>query len=264
MTILDASVSRYSLTVDASETINVMLDNADNSWGRRLHDALDFAMVPGTTAYAVAPYVRAELSDFRPDELERQDMPDVGDRFVSGVLDKLQAAGYVSTRDVLRETSGQAYISDGRSVTAVEVLKPFALIGVEYQFTREATSRVIRYGHAYADRWEISDRSYIVPAGWYLVGEVGDYTPELVGVAGMYGDPDGCVFEMEGFGASECAAGCGSCGARWLAYADSWHFRPDDCDADAWDFDDADDIDETTNTVACPVCATGRVGFDIF
>jgi hypothetical protein len=263
MTMLEASVSRYSLTVDASETITVMIDNAANPWGRRLHEALNFAMVSGSPAYAISPYVRAELSDFRPDLSERPDMPDVEDHCAAGVLNKLESAGYVTTRTVLRETSGQAYLSDGRTVTAVQVLRPFALVGVEYWLSREAASRAIRYGHAYADHWEITDRSYIVPTGWYLVGEVGDYVDELIGVAGMDDDPDGCVFELERFGASECAAGCASCGARWLAYADSWHFQPDDCAADAWHFDDADDFD-TANSVACPSCGTGRVGFDIF
>ena|SRR5438067_165376 len=263
MTILEACVSRFSLTVDACDTITVMVDSADNPWGRRLHDALDFALC-AESAYAVTPYEGFGVADFRPDAPDRTDMPDVADRFVSGVLGKLQAADYVTARTVLHETSSQAYLSDGRTVTAVQVHRPFALVGVEYRFSCEAQSRVIRYGHAYADRWEITGRSYIVPAGWYLVGETGDYTSELAGVAGMDNDPDGVVFELEGFDASECAAGCQSCGARWLAYADSWHFEPDDCDAAPWDFDDADGIDEGTNTVACPACGTGRVGFMIF
>ncbi|MEC3974335.1 hypothetical protein [Amycolatopsis sp. H20-H5] len=249
--------------MDASETISVMLDNADKPWGRRLDEALRFAMVSGSPTYAVSPYVRAELSDFRPDLPQRPDMPDVEGNSASDVLAKLEAAGYVDTRTVVHETSGQAYLSDGRTVTAVQVLRPFALVGVWCGFSPAANSRVIRYGHAYADRWTITDRSYIVPAGWYLVGETGDYTDTLVGVAGMNSDPDGWVFELEGFGASECSAGCESCDARWVAYADSWHFRPEDCDADAWHFDDADDFD-TANTIACPSCRTGRVGFFIF
>ncbi|MFD2414810.1 hypothetical protein [Amycolatopsis pigmentata] len=260
MTILEASVSRFSLTVDARDTITLMVDNADNPWGRRLHDALDFALC-AESACVVTPYERVGMEDFRPDAPTRHD---VADRFVADVLDKLQAEGYTTARTVFHETSSETYLSDGRTVTAVQVHRPFALVGVEYQFSREAHSRAVRYGHAYADRWEITGRSYIVPAGWYLVGEIGDYTSELVGVAGMDGDPDGVVFELEGFDASECAAGCQACGARWLAYADSWHFEPDDCDTAPWDFDDADGIDETTNTVACPACRIGRVGFMIF
>jgi hypothetical protein len=263
MTILKTSVERYSLTVDVSDTIAVMVDNADNQWGLRLYDALTFATWAGS-AFAVSPYVGVGLADVRPDAPGRSDMPDVADRSVSGVLDKLRAAGYVTVRTVLRETSSEAYLSDGRTVTVVRVLRPFALVGVDYQFSREANRRASEYGHAYADRWEITDRSYVVPAGWYLVGETGDHMSALAGVAGMDDDPGGCVFELEGFGASQCAAGCESCGARWLADADSWHFAADDCDADAWDFDGADDIDETAGTLACPACGTGRVGFDVF
>lgn len=263
MAILETSVSRYSLTVDASDTITVMVDNADNPWGRRLYDALTFA-TGANSAYAVAPYASVSLDDVRPDAPDRPDMPDVGDRSVPRVLNKLQAAGYLTASTVVYETSSETYLSDGRFVTAVQVLRPFALVGVEYRFSREANSRAIQHGHAYADQWDITDRSYIVPAGWYLVGEVGDHVTDLVGVAGMDDDPDGRVFELEGFGAAHCAAGCQSCDARWMAYADSWHFAADDCDADAWDFEDADDFDETTNTVACPACGIGRVGFDIF
>jgi hypothetical protein len=260
MTILKTSVSRFSLTVDAADTITAMVDNADNPWGRRLHDALMSALY-ADTAYAVTPYVRVALEDFRPDVPEHPDMPDVADRDVSGVLDKLHDAGYLTVRTVVHETSSEGYLSDGRIITAVHVTRPFVLVSVDYRFSRDANSRAIRFGHAYADQWEITDRSYIVPAGWYLVGEVGDYVTELSGVAGMDGDPDGCVFELEGFGASYCAAECAACGARWSAECGSWHFRADECDADAWYFDDADTVDDTTGTVACPACDTGRVGF---
>src|SRR5438094_149392 len=106
MTILEASVSRFSLTVDACDTITVMVDNADNPWGRRLFDALNFALYV-ESAYAVNPYERFGVEDFRPDAPDRPDMPDVADRFVSGVLGKLQAAGYVTARTVLHETSSQ-------------------------------------------------------------------------------------------------------------------------------------------------------------
>jgi hypothetical protein len=262
MTTLEASVCRFSLTVDASDTIKILVDSSDNPWGRRLHDVLAYATY-AESAYAVAPYVNVCLADFRPDGSE---VPDVADRFVSGVLDKLQTAGYVETRDVLHETTGETYLSEGRTVTAVHVVRPFALVGVDYRFSREANSRAIRYGHAYADQWKITDRSFVVPVGWYLVGETGDFTPDLVGVAGIAADSDDLIcslFELEGFGASTCLAGCGTCDARWSAESGSWHFRADDCDADAWDFDDADDVDETAGTVACPACGTGRVGFSV-
>lgn len=262
MTMLEACVSQFSLTVDATDTIQALVDSSDHPWGRRLHDALKFATY-AECVYAVEPHARVELVDFRPDAPK---YPDVADRSVSGVLGELQAAGYVDTCDVLQEDAGQTYLSEGRTVTAVHVVRPFALVGVDYRFSREANSRAIRYGHAYADRWEITERAYTVPAGWYLVGETGDFTAALVGVAGIMGDSDDLLcslFEIEGFGASTCLAGCGSCGTRWSAESGTCHFRPDDCDADAWDFDDAADVDDESGTVACPACATGRVGFSI-
>jgi hypothetical protein len=138
------------------------------------------------------------------------------------------------------------------------VHRPFVLVGVEYRWSRDAQGW--RVG---TDEWQmITNRSYIVPAGWYLVGEVGDYRAELVGVAGMDSDPEGCVFEWEGFGAFDCMAGCDSCDACWLAQGGSWHFRPDGCDGPEWDFDDADDFEG--DTVGCPACGCGRVGFSIF
>lgn len=266
MTILIPAVSRYSLTVDAAETITAMVENADNPWGRRLEDALRFAMC-AESVYAIAPYATVPHEAFRPDGPERPDMPSVDAPSVSMVLDKLQLAGYVTVHNAWHETSSEAFLSDGRTVTAVHVMRPFALVAVKYSWSAAANRRAVVYGHSYADQWEITDRSYTVPTGWYLVGEVGDYQVNLVGVAALNGErPDwACWLDgIEGFGASHCAAGCQSCGARWLAYGDSWHFEPDDCAAAAWDFDDADDIDETTGTIACPACDTGRVAFDIF
>jgi hypothetical protein len=42
---------------------------------------------------------------------------------------------------------------------------------------------------------------------------------------------------------------------------------PDDdvtSDDSRLDFEEAQEIDETTGTIACPACGTGRVGFDVF
>lgn len=267
MTILAPSVSRYSLIADAATTIAAMVESADNPWGRRLHDALRCAMY-AESAYPVAPYVPVSHEDFRPDAPKRPDMPDVEALSASGVLDKLQDAGYVTVHNAWRETASEAYLSDGRTVTAVHVIQPFALVAVKYSWSPEADRRATISGYGAADRWEIADRTYTVPAGWYLVGEIGDYNvTELVGVAGIDGDRTdwACWLDgLEGFGASYCAAACPSCGNRWLAYGDSWRFMPDECDADAWDFEEAQDIDETTGTIACPACGTGRVAFDIF
>ena len=54
MTLAEVSVSRFSLSVDAFDTIRAVLDSGNTPWGRRLHDALIFATTE-ETAYAVAP-----------------------------------------------------------------------------------------------------------------------------------------------------------------------------------------------------------------
>ncbi len=66
MIMLEACVSQFSLTVDAADTIQALVGSSDHPWGRRLHDALKFAMY-AECAYAVEPNARIELADFRPD-----------------------------------------------------------------------------------------------------------------------------------------------------------------------------------------------------
>jgi hypothetical protein len=109
----------------------------------------------------------------------------------------------------------------------------------------------------------------VVGTGWYVLGLVGDVVSELVGVAAVGDDADPetlthWAYGVAGFGASCCLAGCGTCGARWRAEGASWRFDPDTDDgggAAGFDFDDADGFDD--DTIACPACRTGRVGFDV-
>jgi hypothetical protein len=118
------------------------------------------------------------------------------------------------------------------------------------------------------------------PTGWYLIGEIGQAWPSLVGVTSI--DPasfthwvdETCPGEVtealtswlagtEGFGATHCAARCNDCRGHWYAESGSWHFTPDlNTDEPAWDFDDADGFAED-NTITCPRCHTGRVAFAI-
>jgi hypothetical protein len=260
MAALDVRVSQYSLTVDASETIEVMVQNANNPWGRRLHDVLIHAMTGAADAhFAVSPYVAVSRAELDPRVADGPGLPDMGDRSVCGVLGKLEAGGFVTTRTVTRESPTENYLTDGRIVTAVEVHRPFVILSVRYGWSPGA-----RWSD-YADRWDVTDRSYIVPAGWYLVGEVGEHCYDLAGVAGMDGDSDDTfcwLYGLEGFDASHCMAECGACGARWTADGGSWRFEPDCCDASAWSFDDAEDFGPS-DTIGCPNCGTGRVGFQI-
>nr|WP_157527225.1 hypothetical protein [Kibdelosporangium sp. MJ126-NF4] len=259
MATLEACVSKYSLTVDASETIDLMVQNADNPWGRRLRDALIQATSGRDACFAVSPYAALSHAEMDPRASDGLDLPDVGDASLCRVLSNLEAAGLIATRTVLHEAPSENYLTDGRIVTAVEVMRPFVLVTVRHSWSSGA------WRSMYADRWEIAERSYIVPAGWYLVGEVGEHCYDLAGVAGMDGISDDTfcwLYDLEGFDASHCMAECDSCGSRWTADGGSWRFEPDWCDAPAWSFDDAEDFGPN-ETVGCPSCGTGRVYFQI-
>jgi hypothetical protein len=249
-----------------------VLDSADVDGGGRLAEALELATA-GAETFAVASSgpVRAG-DDFLPGVAAGGGVV-VSAEAVDGVLSGLAAAGYLSVHGVWSETASQAYLSTGRELVAVRVLRPFVLLAVAYSWSD-------RYRPGVADRCEITDRSRPVEPGWYVVGTVGDFgVSRLVGAArvdvGDDADPGEAAerltywaVEVEGFGASRCSAGCESCGGRWYAECGSWHFTAEDGTTTAsavegWDFDDAADFDEL-GTVACPACQSGRVGFCIF
>jgi len=266
MTILNPVVSQYTLTVDAVDTVEVMVDSADNPWGRRLYDALTYAVREPSVVYVVAPYARTDPSDFRPGVASEAGILRVDGRSAAEVLRKLAAVGYVSLGDVVREGASGSYLSDDRIVTSVRVLRAFVLVGVDYSWSSDAERRLSEYGYADADRWSVDGRTYTVPVGCYLVAEVGDYhRMDLAGVAAMDSDCVDWLFELEGFEATECRAWCAACDTSWRASDGSWHFQPDDTsDGQPWAFDNALDFDETTNTIGCPGCGSGRVHFDIY
>lgn len=266
MSTIDVSISRYSLSVDTAQTLESLLAAADNEHGLRLLEALDIAL-RSTVAYAAPAKRTVTPDDVCPGAGESPDLPCLTGPSAGDLLQQLEAVGFVTARTELIEQAGTAYLSEGRAVTAVHVVAPFTVVTVDYSFSREADSRAIRYGHAYADQWDISHRTSIVPAGWYLVAEIDDIgrTPELVGVAGfdeLSDDVVAWLFELEGFGASTCAAGCDSCGGRWRAESGEWTFHPEGCAAETWAFDDADDF--RADTIACPDCRVGRVGFIVY
>jgi hypothetical protein len=267
---MDVSVERYSLTICARDTVNSLLDCADHGRGARLDDALSSACeYRGTAAYAVTPFMRVERDHFRPDA---EDVwPSVGGRDEADVLHNLAKAGVVELDTVWRDTDGDSYLDEGRIITAVRVLRPFAVVQVAYRWDPGS----IRY---YADHWEITGRTRVVGMGTYVVGEIGDFRMSYVGAASIDSarvnergtdlDTLTCwAVEQQDFDASHCEAGCDDCGARWSAECGSWHFRPHDFDGPAevaaFDYDDAEDHD-MNDTIACPHCHTGRAGFMVF
>ncbi|GAA3744540.1 hypothetical protein [Salinactinospora qingdaonensis] len=262
MTLLDVDVSRYSLTVDARDTIRAVLDSGDGERGSRFDEIMHVASC-GEAAFAVPPSASVDRGDFRPGLPDDDDWPEIGDRHELAVLRNMERAGLAETYDLFSETIGESYLDEGRVLTVVRVLCPFTIVSVRYGW-----SGVLG---AYADRWEITERTHTVQAGTYLVGHVGDFGMTYVGATGIDAACEGAdditddvlfmwLVEQEGFLASSCLAGCDSCQGRWIAEAGSWHFRPDCArDVDDFDFDAIDDVDGAT--IACPACVTGRVGF---
>ncbi|MGO1053249.1 hypothetical protein [Crossiella sp. CA198] len=250
-----------------------MLAEADRPWGRRLNDALLLA-ASEAAAYAVTPYTPVPMADLRPDVPPRADRPDIAACDAAGVLHALARTGLAEVRTVWSEPYTDAYLNTGRRLLAVHVLRPFVVLGVRYWHSREALDHLARTGHAYSDQWELTERSHIVPAGWYLVGLVGDLFFTLVGAAAMNVDPDEHpdvvaerlglrALDTEGFGAEHCQAECAACGSRWGAGSGSWLFRPEgDTTARGWDFDTLGEVSDN-GTVPCPHCKTGQVGFCI-
>jgi hypothetical protein len=268
MSQVPVSVARYELCVDAADTIRAVLDCGDTDAGGPLAEALRFAC----TEFDVLAVPAS--GPLRPGELlpghGSADVAEVSAHTADNVLSALRQAGYVGAYDLSAETHSEAYLSTGRTLTAVHVLRPFALVAVACSWSNPDADRP-------ADRCEITGRSGPVQPGWYVVGVVGDvYGRTVVGAANVEADDSdhpkdtaerlaGWADNVEGFSASHCAAGCNACGARWYAESGSWQFRPDGdsaTDVDGWDFDDVDDVDDR-GMIACPACHTGRVGFSI-
>jgi hypothetical protein len=261
MSPLEVTVEQYALSVDAADTVRAVLETTDTDRGDLLAAALRLA------ASAAAVYV-TDLNEVVASGGLPPSAPSaqVSASTVDGVLAELASSGAVGVHHLWAETSTDAYLSEGRRFTAVWVRRPFVAVRVEH-----APGLPARW-----EGWRIAERTRIVPAGWYLLGEVGDVVTRLVGAGMLHlpesGDADaaavaeglaGRLVETDGFGASRCDAGCRACGARWYAESGSWHFTPDssrDTDVPAWEFDDAEDFRDD-GTIACPACGSGRAGF---
>ncbi|WP_148309628.1 hypothetical protein [Kutzneria albida] len=246
MTLSAVSVAPFSLTVSAVDTLRVVLEGGDTARGQLLHDALTFA-TSEHTAHPVAgdapvrPQFPRVAADGSVVDVARLDAQDV----VTALVD----TGYLTARPVWSEPSHDAYLDQGRTVLVIHVLRQFTLTTTTVSGQR--------------------DRTVVTPVGWYLLALVGDHTSSLVGATGVdFEDAEAAgnwLVEQEEFGAAHCAAGCDCCGNRWQAEAGEGTFTPDEGDATlVWHFDDAKDVDEERNTIACPACGIGRVGFDIY
>jgi hypothetical protein len=252
MSTLEVEVSLYALHVDARETVMAVLDAGDRG---AASDALSIVL----EAAASGAVLSAEPS--RPPALAPSRLSTVDE-----TLDALAVTDLLSARTLWRESGTDAYLSEGRALTVVHVQRSF----VPYRHDTDD-----RDAGSPAQRQRMSARRLpTVPAGWYLIGQVGDIVPALVGATGMDPARPGCrnideaaeqftswAVDVEGFGASRCDARCSGCARRWYAEAGSWHFLPEAGDGTDWHYDDAYGFD--SGTISCPRCGSGRIGFSI-
>src|SRR6266545_2636334 len=264
MSPLSVTVEQYVLSVDAAETIRAVLDTTDTRGGDRLAAALRLAA-------SAWPVYATTLNDLvanhgrNPQPTDGTPQPEVSAATVDAALAELARAAMVRVHRLWTETATEAYLSEGRRLSLVHVPSRFTLVRTERRPDLPAAW----------DGWRIAERTRPVPAGWYVIGEVGDLGTDLVGIGKL--DPAiaddhadagelaerlaGALAETDGFSASRCEAGCHACHATWYAEGGSWHFTPDDdADAAAWDYDDATGF-RNDGTITCPACGTGRVGF---
>ncbi|WP_163511213.1 hypothetical protein [Fodinicola acaciae] len=255
-------VEQFSITVDSADTVRAVLEafETDADASAAFSEVLE--CYPTDSLFILPLLHRIQLEDFEP---WNTDLPSVGKYPDRGSrLFELEKLGILTdVRTEWYETSNDTYLSDGRALTIVRV--PQTVIPVEVRYTMP--DYIKPSGWTYASSWRITEQLDPVPAGWYLIGEEGDYRMRTVGVSCLgnvngISDDFGChAAEVEGFLASHCMAECDTCGMRWAAESGSWHFVPDwGYDAAPWDFDDADGFD-VDDCITCPHCSTGRVGF---
>jgi hypothetical protein len=251
----EPEVSLFALQVDTTETIMAVLDAG-------VRDPASEAL----TAVLQAAEAGAVIAARHAEPIKSSGMPPTRVSTVDELIAALGTAKLIAARSIWWETTAEAYLSEGRSLTLIQIRLPVAV------FRHADEQRA-------ADEQQPTEPARLlafIPAGFYMIGEVGDIVMKFVGAAGVDLGPmtrandthpsevaerlAAWAVEVEGFGASRCDAECSACRHRWYAEAGSWHFRPES-DGTDWHYDDAYGFEN--NTIACPHCHTGRVGFTI-
>lgn len=260
MAIGDVIVEQYCLAVSARDTVNEVLDSGDRESGGALEDAL-LTAARDECVFLLDPSADVSHDAFHPDRVD--DLPTVNAPNLYFAVSHLEKHGYLRTHDVWTEGTGNSYLDQGRVITAYEVTRPFRLASVRYRYVYGGD-----YYYPASDRWFVDEVTPVISAGLYLAGYVGDYSLTLEGIAEIEPRDEESLFydlvEVEGFMASRCDARCEACDAHWFAESGSWHFQPETRGAaPEWDYDDVEEFHDD-DTVPCPSCASGRVGFLIY
>lgn len=252
-------VDSGSICVDATDTVRAVLDSLAVADAPALEKILH--QNPGrgsfdtaTDFYVADAFTKVCHADVGPNSIDGPESLDETDP-----VRELEKLGYLEVDDLVYETSDNTYLDEGRSVTALRVLRPFDVVTVVYRWTRGQLGP--------ADQWDVVNHSGVVWPGVYLLGAVGDYQQRDVGV--VYAGPvDG--FDVDGMryavreesDVSTCHAVCGRCGSDWYADDGSWLFGRHTATRD-FDFGVARRVADDTVMCPEPLCLSGRVAFTV-
>ncbi len=255
---VETRVAYHELSVDAQDTVTEILNSVRIADAPALASVLRLTDRPGgydadTSLYVADALTKIGWEDVAPGTVDGPAHLDNAEG-----LRELEKLGYLTVHDLAYETSGSSYLDEGRSLTAIRVLRPFHTVGVVYRWRRALIGP--------ADQWDIVTRPGMVWPGVYVHGAVGDYRSRDVGL--VYAGPpeldtDALIYTIrEDSDVFTCHAVCDRCGADWYADGGSWIFRANRGHVD-FDFGDARRHDG--NTVMCPepLCVSGRVGFTV-
>src|SRR5919197_5997570 len=165
----EVTAERWTLSVDAGETLDRVMASYDSAKGEALQYALDLATGRN---YAVACNPRRKLTRdmFNP----RADLPDniyeCGGSYEHDVFKQLTQADYIDSEieSLWSDTSSNSYASDGRKLDVIQVLKPFRVVTVRYW------DYEMGWASGYARQWAFDDESPTVRVGYYVIADIGD------------------------------------------------------------------------------------------
>ncbi|MEX5635568.1 hypothetical protein [Parafrankia sp. FMc2] len=255
---VETHVGYHELSVDAQDTVTEILNRFRVADAPALANVLRMTNRPGgydgdTGLYIADALTKIDREDVAPETVDGPAYLDDTDG-----LRELEKLGYLTVHDLAYETSSASYLDEGRSLTAIRVVRPFHTAGVVYRWRRALTGP--------ADEWDIVTRPGVVWPGVYVHGAVGDYRSRDVGL--VYAGPpeldtDTLIYAIrEDSDVFTCHAVCDRCGADWYAADGSWTFRANRAHTD-FDFDDARRHHGTTVMCPEPLCVDGRVSFTV-
>ncbi|ONH25187.1 hypothetical protein [Pseudofrankia asymbiotica] len=255
---VETRVDRHELSVDAQDTVTKILSSVRVADAPALATVLQMIRQPGGHDPDTSLFVADALTKIDHGDVSPADADGPVCLAIADGMRELERLGYLTVHDLADETSSASYLDEGRSLTAIRVLRPFHTVGVVYRWRRALLGP--------PDSWDIVTRPGVIWPGVYVRGAVGDYRLRDVGL--VYAGPpeldtDALIYAIrDESDVFTCHAVCDSCGADWYADDGSWIFRANRAHAD-FDYNDARRHDGTTVMCPEPLCVSGRVSFTV-